>query len=60
MRMTKPQLIDEIQRRNPTASEDFLAQFSIDELADYLSQLRSLPPEHGSVLVGAACATAAG
>ena len=60
MRMTKPQLIDEIQRRNPTASEDFLAQFSIDELADYLSQLRSLPPEQEPALVGAAYTAAAG
>ena len=35
----KRQLIDEITLRNRTASDEFLGQFSIDQLQEYLNHL---------------------
>jgi len=39
--MSKGQLIDEIRALNPTAGEQFLAQFEEDALAQYLDHLKS-------------------
>jgi hypothetical protein len=41
--MSKSQLIEEIQKRNHSASAEFLAQFEPEDLADYLRQLAILP-----------------
>ena len=46
--MTKRELIDRIRRLNPTARPDFLADFSEDDLQDYLHQLLEIEREqHG-------------
>jgi hypothetical protein len=39
--MNKRQLIDEIRGRNPTAQEDFLEQFSEQDLREYLASLEA-------------------
>ena len=41
--MSKSQLIEEIQKRNCSASAEFLTQFNDEDLADYLRQLAMLP-----------------
>ena len=47
--MTKRDAIDRIMRRNPSAKPEFLAEFSDQDLHDYLDQLESLddrrPPQ---------------
>ncbi len=43
--MTKRQLIEEIMRLNRSARAEFLARFSLDELLDYLRQLKELSLE---------------
>ncbi len=40
--MNKRELIDQINRLNPTAQPDFLAGFTETELVAYLQQLREL------------------
>ncbi len=40
--MTKRELIDQILHDNPTAEPGFLAQFSDEQLREYLTQLKSL------------------
>lgn len=42
--MTKSDTIEAIQKLNPTASPDFLAGFSNDELAKYLDRLSDMSP----------------
>ena len=39
--MSKRQLIDEIRVLNPTAEQQFLAQFNEEDLAAYLTNLQS-------------------
>lgn len=41
--MTKRDTIDAIRGYNTTASPDFLAEFSSEELAKYLDRLASMP-----------------
>ena len=41
--MSKSQLIEEIQKRNQSASSEFLTQFKAEDLAAYLRQLAILP-----------------
>jgi hypothetical protein len=43
--MTKRELIDHIQRLNPTAKPTFLADFEEEELLAYLHQLSELERE---------------
>lgn len=40
--MTKRETIDRIVAHNPSARPEFLAEFTPDELRDYLRQLESL------------------
>lgn len=47
--MTKSQLIDVITSVNRTTTRDFLAEFSMRDLSDYMRRLESLgllPPEY--------------
>jgi hypothetical protein len=41
--MTKRETIDRIVARNPSARPEFLAEFTPEELGDYLRQLESVP-----------------
>jgi hypothetical protein len=41
--MTKRETIDQIVARNPSARPEFLAEFTPEELDDYLRQLETLP-----------------
>ncbi len=43
--MTKSSTIEAIRTLNPTASTDFLAAFSPDELTQYLGRLNRVSPE---------------
>lgn len=43
--MTKSQTIDGILRLNPSAKPEFLAQFSVKDLHDYLRQLEDVQEE---------------
>ncbi len=43
--MKKSDTIEAIQKLNPTASPDFLAGFSNDELGEYLNRLSDMSPE---------------
>lgn len=43
--MTKSTTIEAIRTLNPTASPDFLAEFSPDELSQYLERLNRASPE---------------
>jgi hypothetical protein len=46
--MSKREVIDVIQRMNPTASSDFLAHFTEDDLLAYLHQLQEIARERRS------------
>ena len=43
--MTRNSTIDAIRTLNPTASPEFLAEFSSDELTQYLQRLNRVSPE---------------
>lgn len=43
--MSKREVIDVIHRMNPTASSDFLANFTEDDLLAYLHQLQEIDRE---------------
>lgn len=48
--MTRQRLINDIRRLNPSAAPEFLAQFSENELDQYLRRLLSLERRYGEVL----------
>jgi hypothetical protein len=41
----KPTLIEEIRKRNRSATREFLSAFSAAELAQYLASLQQIAPE---------------
>ncbi len=51
--MSKRETIERILARNPSARPEFLAEFSLDDLSDYLRQLESV-----SAAPSAACPSA--
>ncbi len=48
--MTKREVIEAIRKLNPTAQPEFLAEFSENQLAQYLEQLLHIQGENGCVL----------
>lgn len=43
--MSKTETIEAIRKLNPSARPDFLAEFSMTDLHDYLRQLEDLPEQ---------------
>ena len=56
--MTKRETIDRIVAHNPSAKPEFLAQFTSNQLRDYLRQLESLGEKRGHSSFSATCGAA--